>query len=278
MNKTVYGLVTSLVFTVSSFAGGFWIFGGNEQNSPKAEQTYACPNPEQIQPFLQRIFGIPNLEVVKVQRDKHIPGLCDVILQLNNQKIIVYTDPSGKFILLGSRGGIGRIFNLKTGENVSSLDEAILNKIPEKQVHELDKYVAFTYGHSGKVIYLFTDPECPFCQRIEPILKKLADEGKVQIKVILFPLPFHRHAKEKAVAMVCQNIGWEGLRNEYWTSDRMEKLEQWQCKEGEELIKRSLEIAKKYGVQGTPTIITSEGIKIVGFRSESELKKLLNIE
>jgi thiol:disulfide interchange protein DsbC len=281
MKKTLKVLTVSLILTGSSFAGGFWPFG--EQGKPVQKQNPApqvqnCPQPEQLQTFIVNLFRLPQIKVVKVQKDEHIPGLCDVVIQLGAQKFVLYTDNSGRYILLGSRGGIAQIVDLKTGENITSKQVELLNKLSEKQVHELDKYVAFTYGHSGKVIYLFTDPECPFCHRIEPILKKLADEGKIQIKVILFPLPFHAHARQKAVAMVCQHIGWEGLRNKYWTPERMEKLEQWQCKEGEEFIKKSIEIAQKYGVQGTPTIITSEGIKIVGALPEAELKRKLGIK
>jgi len=58
----------------------------------------------------------------------------------------------------------------------------------------VDPGVAFTYG-SGKKgeIYVFTDPECPFCRRLEKKLGKKMEDYKVNL--VLFPLSFHSHAK-----------------------------------------------------------------------------------
>jgi len=237
--------------------------------------SFACPSVNQAQQVVNKIFRVP-LKVVDV-KGTPIKGLCEMVASFNNRKIIFYIDESGRYFLLG-RGPFVNILDLKTGQNITENELQELNKLSEKQVHELDKYVAFTYGTKGKVVYLFTDPECPFCQRLEPTLKKLADEGKIQVKVILFPLPFHRYAKKKAVAMVCQNIGWKGLRNNYWTPERMEKLEQWQCTKGEKLVNESIKIGQKYGVSGTPTIITQSGKKIVGALPEKQLEQALGLQ
>jgi len=54
--------------------------------------------------------------------------------------------------------------------------------------------IAFTTGKAIKgEIYLFTDPQCPYCKRAEKRLgKKLRSEYKIH--VILFPLSFHDRA------------------------------------------------------------------------------------
>jgi len=58
----------------------------------------------------------------------------------------------------------------------------------------LKKSIAFTYGHNIKgELYMFTDPQCPFCKRAEKRLgKKLEKDYKVH--TILFPLSFHDRA------------------------------------------------------------------------------------
>jgi thiol:disulfide interchange protein DsbC len=206
-----------------------------------------------------------------------IKGLCQAIVNFGGQKLVLYTDENGKYLLFGAHGLVN-IIDLQTKENLTQKTLEEINKLSKNQVKELDKYVAFTYGKKGKIVYLFTDPECSFCQRLEPTLKKLADEGLIQVKVILFPLPFHPHAKEKATAIVCHNIGWKGLQRGYWTEEKMKHLEKWQCKGGEELIKESTEIARKYGVSGTPTMITEEGKKVVGALPENMLKKELGLQ
>ena len=236
---------------------------------------FSCPSPQQVEKEFKNLFRIPfSVEMVK---KAPVEGLCEAVLKVGGDRVIFYTDNSGRYLLLG-RGPFVNIIDLQTRENITDQELQELNKLSENQVHELDKYVAFTYGHKGKVVYLFTDPECPFCQRLEPTLKKLADEGKIQVKVILFPLPFHRHAREKAVAMVCHHIGWKGLRNSYWTEERMEKLPMWQCERGRKLVEESIKIGQKYGVSGTPTMITQEGKKVVGALPEPLLKKELGLE
>ncbi len=261
---------------MKKIALGLSIFGLTFAGQDKPAET-GCVSAKVFQQELVQTLKNPFLKVVKVEKDKYIEGLCDAVINFRGTKLILYTDRSGRYLFLGGRGGLVSIIDLKTGENITQSQLEELNKLSKEQLKELDKYVAFTYGHKGKVVYLFTDPECPFCQRIEPILKKWADEGKIQIKVVLFPLPFHPHARQKAIAMVCQNIGWKGLRNSYWTSERMKELNNWQCKKGEEFVKKSFEIGEKYGVSGTPTIITENGIKIVGALPEKELAKKLGI-
>ncbi|HID79325.1 MAG TPA: DsbC family protein [Aquifex aeolicus] len=237
--------------------------------------SFACPTVEHSQKVFNQLFKA-NLKVENIKKAP-LKGLCEAVVSVGGQKVIFYTDESGRYLLLG-RGPLVAILDTQTKEDLTQKELQELNKLSPNQLRELEKYVAFTYGKSGKVVYLFTDPECPFCQRLEPTLKKLADEGKIRVKVILFPLPFHTHAKEKSVAIVCRNIGWEGLTKDYWTSDKMEKLKGWQCQKGENFVEDSVEIGKKYGISGTPTIITQEGKKVVGALPEKMLVKELGLD
>lgn len=71
-------------------------------------------------------------------------------------------------------------------------------KPPEapKDAKIINSGVAFsTQGtdKDAKTIYLLTDPECPFCKRLE---EKMGDKFKqYNVKTVLFPLSFHKHSK-----------------------------------------------------------------------------------
>ena len=65
-----------------------------------------------------------------------------------------------------------------------------------KDAKTIKEGVAFSYGTGNKEIYIVTDPECPYCTRLEKAIHgKLSD---YTVHVILFPLSFHK----KAPAMV----------------------------------------------------------------------------
>jgi thiol:disulfide interchange protein DsbC len=60
-------------------------------------------------------------------------------------------------------------------------------------IKAVDEAVAFTYGSGKKILYLVSDPECPYCARFAK-----EAEGKLKeytVHVILFPLSFHKNAK-----------------------------------------------------------------------------------
>jgi len=65
-----------------------------------------------------------------------------------------------------------------------------------KDAATIKEGVAFSYGTGSKEIYIVTDPECPYCTRLEKAIHgKLSD---YTVHVVLFPLSFHK----KAPAMV----------------------------------------------------------------------------
>ena len=54
--------------------------------------------------------------------------------------------------------------------------------------------IGFKIGNGPEVVYLVTDPECPYCQELE---KKMSKEmySKYTINIIPMPLSFHKNAK-----------------------------------------------------------------------------------
>jgi len=63
-----------------------------------------------------------------------------------------------------------------------------------KDVKAIKEGVAFTAGSGEKgELYVFTDPECPFCQQMEQTQGDKLKQYKAHF--ILFPLSFHKNAK-----------------------------------------------------------------------------------
>lgn len=59
----------------------------------------------------------------------------------------------------------------------------------------------YTYGTGKEDIYIVTDPECPYCKRLENSLPK--DIGKkYTIHTILMPLSFHKNAPDMSLWVI----------------------------------------------------------------------------
>src|SRR5690606_24663433 len=68
--------------------------------------------------------------------------------------------------------------------------------------------------HAKVTIVEFSEFQCPFCNRVGPTLKKIAETYKDDVRIVFKhnPLPFHKDAKPAALASyAAQKLGkfWE---------------------------------------------------------------------
>jgi len=118
--------------------------------------------------------------------------------------------------------------------------------------------VAFSTGTGPEQLYLVTDPECPYCQRLESKISKEALK-KYTINVIPMPLSFHRDSKsmlywvlsaktnsEKADRMhnvMTGNTEYKEFKVSKENKDKIDKI-----------LKKSAVAASELGAKGTPSL------------------------
>lgn len=190
-------------------------------------------------------------------------NLCQIVIQRNGGFNIFYAYPDGKTFIFGD------IY-----KNGTFLSKATLERIQEKAFKnfqtEIDKVVVFSYKPEGanKYIYMITDPDCPFCEKAKQEVKKWADLKKVEIKVVFFPLEtLHPQAKDKAIRAVCSGMTYNDYMNSKWAGQL--------CNDGTKKIQDSIALMKKINVNGTPSFISFNGKRIVGFYPEG-LDSIIN--
>jgi len=128
------------------------------------------------------------------------------------------------------------------------------------------------------VLLEFADYECPYCQKVNPLLVKLREEfgDKVTIAYKDFPLPMHRNAQKASEAARC--AGEQGKFWEYhdllYSTKALEvndlkkhaqtlKLDEAQfnkCLDSgaeAEIVKKNLEEGKTLGLSGTPSFFAN---------------------
>jgi thiol:disulfide interchange protein DsbC len=124
----------------------------------------------------------------------------------------------------------------------------------------------------SKKMYVFTDPDCPYCQKGHVELKKLAKIAPdVAIHIMLFPLPMHPAAYDKSRTII-----------ETQDRDLLDKAFEGKVipKPTKESSKKALDeimkFAKSNGISGTPTMVMPDGTIQVGMRDAETMKKMLD--
>lgn len=198
----------------------------------------------------------PNTTIKSVTSTS-LPGIYEVVMGKN----VAYVEESGRYFIFG------HLFDMQTQTDLTE------GKVIKDQVAKLDfnslplkDAITIVRGDGSRKIAVFSDPDCPYCKQLE---NNIANLNNVTIYMFMFPLEsLHPQAKAKAIGVWCsadRAKAWDGLmrRNEVVTG---------QC---DHPIDRNVALAEKLGINGTPTIILSDGSILPGAPSLAKLEQLL---
>lgn len=129
----------------------------------------------------------------------------------------------------------------------------------------IEQSIMFSYGTGKEDLYVFTDPECPYCQKFERMAKGLLD--KYRVHVILYPLRFHK----KAPAMTAWILD---AKTDEEKHHRMEEVminhsQAYQkfygktyTRQTQQLLRQGMNAVRVLQVRGTPSIFDKNFKKI----------------
>lgn len=159
----------------------------------------------------------------------------------------------------------GEVIDLRTNQSITaSLREA--NK-PHVDPGQFDLADAIVIGQGARRLYVFSDPDCPYCRQLEPELAKLSD---VQIYVFPFPLVgLHPNARLIAESIWCQKDR-AGAWRAYLLNGQAPAVAT--C---DNPISRNLLLGERIGVQGTPALVFEDGTVIPGAVSAQRIEAQL---
>lgn len=192
-----------------------------------------------------KMFGSPTLplQIIDAQEKDNIYAI-EVSGQRGNSSPGYITKDFSTVI-------VGRAFDAKTGEPIQV----------EKDMTEYKKNAPIIYGEGKDEYIVFTDPECPYCHKFEKMLPYLKEHGKFYI--YLFPLSFHKNAEQmsqyvlskkgsdKQIEALIEIANGDTTYSKYKPTDKIKKE-----------LEKSMEMANKAGVRGTPTVLDSIGQKV----------------
>ena len=202
---------------------------------------------------------IPKTKIAKVERTP-VDGLYAAFLSNGN---VIYVYPYKRLIFFGeiySNTGINLTNQIKRKwqEEVTKKN---LEKLNSKELTKNSFKIDFGKGSKKYAFVLFTDPECPFCRRVDKYLKKVKPDTTFYVNYM--PLYFHPHAKKWALQILSSKDKKEAIE----TIEKTNKdLNVTITKEAKDTLKATEALAKRLGIRGTPTlfVIDIETGKVVG--------------
>lgn len=201
----------------------------------------------------------PTMKLDKITATK-IPGVFEL-----SSKDKVFIDPTGRFLMVG-----GKIFDTLA---VSGGNNAQPQRQQQEQPKKIDmsllnpkNAIKFVNGNGSRVLSVFSDPDCPYCKRVEGELDKLTDTT-----IYLYPYPIAQlHPKAVKVA---KNIWCSDNPATAW-KDYMVKNIAPADKDCANPIDMNIQLANKLGINGTPTLIGPKGDVMPGAAPANVIEEL----
>ncbi len=152
--------------------------------------------------------------------------------------------------------------NIIAGRGYSSQGKALVLPV---NIKKYKKEALWSVGNGKKEYYMFTDPQCPYCQMFEKNLKNLRKD--VKLYVFLFPLGFHKDAKDMSRYVLSKTTSKDRIEAMLKIAKGSKEYKNVKYSEAEKnrldkMVGRSVEIGNEVGVEGTPTVFNSSGEKI----------------
>jgi len=221
--------------------------------SPQPPTANAARSPEaaNIKKLLEQRFE--GVSIGNISKTPYF-GLYEV--QFDEQ--IVYTDVKVTYILVGS------IYDAATRKN---LTEARQREYSRVAFDALPLELAFkrVKGNGARKLALFSDPDCPFCARIEQELKNI---DNVTIYTFLYPIDqLHPDASRKSRMIWCA-LDPVAAWNQFFASGALPK-NNGDC---ENPVAATAALGQKLRVSATPTLIFADGSVIPGALPAAQLE------
>ena len=196
-------------------------------------------------------------------------GLFELLVEKDGQKGILLMDFGKKHLIQGM------VVDIETLQPASAHQQ---NIAPPKQQTSVDvttipvsNAVIIGNPKGSKKIYVFTDPDCPYCRKGHEELNKLAKIAPdVAIHIMLFPLPMHPAAYDKSRTII-ETQDHDLLDKAFSGKEIAKPTKESSKKAVDEIVK----FANAHGISGTPTMVMPDGTIQVGMRDAETMKKMI---
>ncbi len=188
---------------------------------------------------------IPDLPIEEI-RPTPMPG----VYELRAGQALYYSDAEGRYLIAG-----GHLFETATHRDLTRERLEEINRVDWSAL-PLDLAIASGDPKAKLKLAVFTDPDCPYCRRLERLLKQAKG---VRVYTFLYPLTqLHPEARRKAEAIWCSKN-----RHETLVRTMIDDVDpgRGSCPTP---IDRIQALGRSLNVNGTPTLIAGDGRRMSG--------------
>lgn len=198
----------------------------------------------------------PKLQINSVTPSP-VPGIFEVWGNGN----LVYTDAKADYLFAGPLVNTKSRLNLSQ-KRIEELRAVKFDDLP------LDKAIRIVRGQGERQLAVFSDPDCPFCKRLE---QELAKVDNLTVHLFLYPIPaLHPKATE-----IARNIWCAADRAKSWMDYMLENKAPAEVAACDTPIQDIADLAGRLGVEGTPALIFSTGRRVDGLIPAEQLEAML---
>jgi len=201
---------------------------------------------------------------VTVREIKPAPvgGLFEVVLDGARGPQIVFATPKGEFLFVGDLLDVAKKTNY-TEDRTEALMRVPFDSLPlEKAI----KIVKGDGGNGTRKLAVFSDPDCPFCRKLEHEIKKI---DNLTLYIFLLPIA-HPDAVPKSKAIWCAKDRAKAW-NDYMFKGELPKGAA-DCKTP---VDATMDYGAKLRISGTPTLIFADGRRVDGYIPAARIEELL---
>ncbi len=202
-------------------------------------------------------YAIPQAEPDRVEATP-FPGIYEVLYGSE----LYYVSQDGRYLFRG------QLVDLEKGMN---LTEERLGTVRADLLASLDPADMIIYTPKDKKhsITVFTDIDCPYCRKLHAEMPTLMKRG-VEVRYLPFPrTPLGTPSYQRSVSVWCAEDRNKALDAAKAGSEPTER----NCNHP---VRYSLEVAAKFGVTATPTLILSDGTVLPGYVPAEKLADALD--
>jgi thiol:disulfide interchange protein DsbC len=220
----------------------------------------ACADEASIRAEFMKKY--PQATIESITKTPHL-GLYEMVVDGE----IVYTDADFTYLLVGS------LIDTKSKTNLTDVRQ---REIEDKKLKGLafpfeqlpfDLAIKKVKGDGSRKVAVFSDPDCPYCRRLEKDLEKITN---ATIYIFLFPIEqLHPKAPEMSRAIWCAPD-----RVKAW-DDYMLKGITPKAAKCDTPVDKIVAYGQSKKINGTPTIFFSDGKRVPGAIAADRFEELL---